>query len=364
VPANVILNPGAGGATLATDQVGGVDYQKVKITFSTDGAAPVSVDAANGLPVSIASLPLPAGAATLAGQAAINATLGTPMQQTGGAVSVTNFPATQPVSGTVTANQGTAAAVSGAWPSLVTDGTRTATVKAASTAAVAADTALVVAISPNNNSGVTIPPSITDSTATPLAANASFTGTANLFDSWNAGSLQVYSDASGSLALQWSTDGVNYDFVQTFPYTGGIPMDIGLYGRSRRLRIVYTNGPAAQVIFRLQLLVRNVSPAGDATSLRDPIPSNLMAQATRSQLIGQTDTTGSLYAPVSVKAGGVTPIPQDGALVVAERSGALAILVDQQAQILAELRAMNLQLSSLSGNTVDVSTFLSEITVQ
>jgi hypothetical protein len=35
---------------------------------------------------------------------------------------------TQPVSGTVTANQGTAAAVAGAWPILVTDGTDTAAV--------------------------------------------------------------------------------------------------------------------------------------------------------------------------------------------------------------------------------------------
>ena len=42
-----------------------------------------------------------------------------------GSVSVSNFPATQPVSGTVTANQGTAAAIAGAWPAKITDGTST-----------------------------------------------------------------------------------------------------------------------------------------------------------------------------------------------------------------------------------------------
>jgi len=42
-----------------------------------------------------------------------------------GSVSVSNFPATQPVSGTVTANQGTAAALSGFWPVEITDGTHT-----------------------------------------------------------------------------------------------------------------------------------------------------------------------------------------------------------------------------------------------
>jgi len=54
------------------------------------------------------TVPLPTGAATAANQTTqitelttINTTLGSPIQQTGGSVSVTNFPATQPVSGTV-----------------------------------------------------------------------------------------------------------------------------------------------------------------------------------------------------------------------------------------------------------------------
>lgn len=185
---NVILNPGAGGATLGTDLIGGIDYQIVKISFSTAGNAPVQVDAANGLPVvgtfwqatqpvsgtfwqatqpvsgsvsvsnfpatqpvsgtvsttppanastnvaqlggsavvtgtgtagagiprvtvssdsfpatqavSAASLPLPTGAATSTLQSTINTTLGTPMQQSGGSLSVTNFPASQAVTGT------------------------------------------------------------------------------------------------------------------------------------------------------------------------------------------------------------------------------------------------------------------------
>lgn len=65
-------------------------------------------------------------------------------------VSGTFFQATQPVSGTVTANQGTAAAVASAWTAKITDGTNTAAVKAASTAPVAADPAVVMAISPNS----------------------------------------------------------------------------------------------------------------------------------------------------------------------------------------------------------------------
>jgi hypothetical protein len=54
------------------------------------------------------------------------------------------------VAGTVTANQGTANTLANAWPIKVTDGTNTSAVKAASTAAVATDPSLVVAFSPNS----------------------------------------------------------------------------------------------------------------------------------------------------------------------------------------------------------------------
>jgi len=50
--------------------------------------------------VSAASLPLPAGAALDASVQSVKTAIGTPMQQTGGSVSVTNLPATQPVSAT------------------------------------------------------------------------------------------------------------------------------------------------------------------------------------------------------------------------------------------------------------------------
>lgn len=50
----------------------------------------------------------------------------------------------------VTAAQGTAAATAGAWPTKITDGTSVMAVKAASTAALAADPSAVVALSPNS----------------------------------------------------------------------------------------------------------------------------------------------------------------------------------------------------------------------
>lgn len=148
--ANVVLNPGVGGKTVRTDEIGGAQYELVKLTLGALGvddgpvsatnplpvtgpltdaqlrATPVPVSGtvatggltdaqlrASAVPVSAASLPLPTGAATEAtlsdAEADLDAILA---NQTNGTqvTAVSNFPATQPVSGTVTANQGTGGA--------------------------------------------------------------------------------------------------------------------------------------------------------------------------------------------------------------------------------------------------------------
>jgi hypothetical protein len=105
---NTILPPGTGGDTIRT--IDRVTYKTQVIALDLGGEAgpeslvvgtvPVSGAFWQATqPVSAAALPLPAGAATAALQTTINTTLGSPLQA-GGAVSVSNFPATQPVSGT------------------------------------------------------------------------------------------------------------------------------------------------------------------------------------------------------------------------------------------------------------------------
>jgi trimeric autotransporter adhesin len=90
---------------------------------------------------------------------------------------------TQPVSGTVTANQGGTWTVQPGntanttpWLATINQGGNSATVKAASTAAVATDSALVVAISPNNpivsnadGYATTVAPAYTNNTFNPLS---------------------------------------------------------------------------------------------------------------------------------------------------------------------------------------------------
>ena len=119
---NVAITPGSG-ATVATDDVGGVQYQRVKLDLGGDGlSSPLlrgQQTKANSLPVTLASdqgalsitassLPLPTGAATAAKQPApgIAGTPSSDVLTVQGAVSMTALKVdgsavTQPVSGSV-----------------------------------------------------------------------------------------------------------------------------------------------------------------------------------------------------------------------------------------------------------------------
>lgn len=121
----------------------------------------------------------------------------------------------------VTSVQGTAAAVAGAWPVKVTDGTNTqptgdtvgrsifhkitdgtntAAVKAASTAPVAGDTALVVAISPNSSIS-TAARVVTTSTPTNVAA--SITSVTVLAANANRINGYIFNDSTATLTLKY-----------------------------------------------------------------------------------------------------------------------------------------------------------------
>ena len=69
---NTTLDPGAGGDVIATDDVAGVKYQRVKLVDGTaDSTAAIPGDATNGLDVDVTRSALPSGASTAANQTTI-----------------------------------------------------------------------------------------------------------------------------------------------------------------------------------------------------------------------------------------------------------------------------------------------------
>jgi hypothetical protein len=99
---NTTLDPGAGGDVIATDDVAGVKYQRVKLVDGTlDSTAAIPGDAANGLDVDVTRSALPSGASTAAKQPA----LGTAGVASADVITVQGIASgtVVPVSGTVTA---------------------------------------------------------------------------------------------------------------------------------------------------------------------------------------------------------------------------------------------------------------------
>jgi hypothetical protein len=232
-------------------------------------------------PVSATSLPLPTGAATETTLATLLTsstftarinTLGqktmansTPVvlasDQSSLSVTVSNFPATQPVSGTVTSNQGTAAALSGAWPvkitdgtnsmptgdavgraifHKITDGTNTATVKPASTAAVASDPALVVTLSPNNPISASISPQVVGTHANAWSAAAvALNGVSSIVDCQYVTHVSIFGTTSGgtTISVLYSQDNTNFYAAGTISAgTGDWGGDFTVGARYVRLR--------------------------------------------------------------------------------------------------------------------------------
>jgi len=89
-------------------------------------------------------------------------------------------------------------------------------------------------------------------TVTPLIIGATYLSTGILVQGYNYITGTCFADQSGTLQWEFSSDGTNYDGVQSFSYTASDPLGFGIPIIAPTLfRIRYTNGAVAQTIFRL-----------------------------------------------------------------------------------------------------------------
>jgi hypothetical protein len=208
-----LATPVSGGAAVSSTSangqwvasVSGFYAVRARVSSFTSGSMTVSVVATPGPSADInqaitaASLPLPTGAATSANQT--NGNQETQLVQGGntatvsaaGALKVDGSAVTQPVSigAAVTVTQGNHGTAAQGWFTEITDGTNgPAAVKAASTAAAAADPSLVVALSPNSP----LP------SGTNALGSVTVTGTSAV-----SGTVTANQGTANSLANAWST---------------------------------------------------------------------------------------------------------------------------------------------------------------
>lgn len=209
VSSNIVFGSNNTAQTRLFAGVGGASNARVRVSAYTSGSAIADMRASfmnSGYDLyagAIGSTTLPplmkqiGGVVTTSAPTYTNNTINTFSLTTAGALRVDNSGVTQPVSGTITANQGTANSLANAWTTQITDTTNgPVAVKAASTAAVAADPALVVAISPNNSI-------ITDksSSANITSVAGSVTNTSILASNSSRVSATIYNSTNKTMFL-------------------------------------------------------------------------------------------------------------------------------------------------------------------
>lgn len=145
----------------------------------------------------------------------------------------------------VTAIQGTANTSANAWPHKITDGTNVAAVKAASTAAVASDPALVVAISPNNSLTVSNPSVGTTGTTPPTSASLAGGSVTTAAPTYTTGQMSPLSLSTGGL-LRVDGSGVTQPVSGTVTAnigtSGSLALDATLTGGTQKTKLVDTGG--------------------------------------------------------------------------------------------------------------------------
>lgn len=275
---------------------------------------------------------------------------------TAGALRVDGSGVTQPVSGTVTANagtgtftvagtvtsnQGTANTLANAWPvkvtdgtntmptgdvvgraifEKITDGTNTATVKAASTAAVAADPALVVTVSPNNSVNIAHADSTASGTLNALNATASIA----LASYESVGMFLAAGSLIGTIVPELSFDG-GTNWVSTYfddPATNNkVSSIVFSLSNVATTRTIVGAGGASNVRVRVSVFTSGTATCTlRVTDVEDPSvmysgATGASTQPPSAAQIGGWD--GSTFRVPAVKAASTAAVAGDQALVVA-----------------------------------------------
>lgn len=178
----------------------------------------------------------------------------------------------------------------GAQKTQIVDGSgNIATIKAASTSAIATDSALVVAISPNN----TITNAIIDSsnsTSISLTANSTFTGSFINCSGFSTLSVLIFTDqssATNGLTVQYSSDGVNIDDNDSYSIVASNGQQFSFGLSSKFYRIVYTNGTVNQTVLRLQSKLHVSPPKSSSVRSSDSISMEQDTELVKSILMGK-----------------------------------------------------------------------------
>jgi hypothetical protein len=359
---NVTLNAGTGGATLATDDVGGVHYQIVKQAFGALDSATL-VSTSNPFPISDAG-----GSLTVDGTVGISGTVTVDSELTTADVDTGAGTDTRAVVGLVLAASGGGLLVGSANPMPVSDNSGSLTVDNAGTFAVqatqsgnwsartqdgsgnaitsatrGAERALTVQIvdasgtqvTSFSGSGTASAVSTANSTTATLTAASVFTGTSEDISAYASVTIAVFADqasATDGLQLQQSSNGSNWDIVDSYTIPASTGKTFGVQVTAKFFRVVYTNGGTNQGAFRLQTIYHAIMLNASSVRPQDARTNENDMQEVISYCAGYNGTTWDRLRATTANGLAVDVTRVQGTVAVTQ-SGSWALTANQSVNV-------------------------------
>lgn len=157
--------------------------------------------------------------------------------------------------------------------------------------------------------------STNNSTTTPLAADAVYTGSADDCHDYSGVTVLIdasHDSATDGISIQFSSDGTNWDDVRVYTFdvseTPSWVATLPVY--ARYFRLVYTNGGTLQTHFRVQSILHSNLVLQPSKRLSDNESPELSGVLTKSVLIAQNAGTGS-FSPIQSTTGGNLKVSLD-----------------------------------------------------
>jgi hypothetical protein len=160
--------------------------------------------------------------------------------------------------------------------------------------------------------------STVNSSETPLAGDATFTGTAESTLKYAVIVVSIFADAASAadgLVIEQSKDGTNWDYDNKFTIPASSGKTFSFQPQAEWFRVKYTNGVGAQTAFRLSVTKKKTYVKPSSHRIQDSINDEDDAELVKSILTGE-DIDGIFR---NVKA------TVDGTLHVTDQSSGLAI---------------------------------------
>lgn len=142
-----------------------------------------------------------------------------------------------------------------------------------------------------------------NSTTTPLLANGVFLGSFEDILGYTNIALTLFSShdsATDGFVLEYSTDGVNIDAIDSYSIFGGsVGTQFSIGVTARYFRIRYTNGAIAQSTFRLQCVYHISAPKPSSIRIEDAITGQNDAELQKAVITGKTPD--GIYTNIQVQ---------------------------------------------------------------